>query len=59
LLWLADMQREDTTALYVDQVHYTAALSKRIAERIADAIVERRLLIAPLNASPAMSGIPD
>jgi hypothetical protein len=59
LLWLADMQREDTTALYVDQVHYTAALSKRIAERIADAIVERRLLTAPVNASPAMSGIPD
>ena len=34
VLWLADMQEDKRENLYVDNVHYNAAFSKEIAERI-------------------------
>lgn len=37
-LWLADLQRERREPLYVDRVHYTAAFSAEIAERIGEAL---------------------
>ena len=40
LLWLADMQRGRTDALYVDPDHYTAAFSREIAARIANAVID-------------------
>jgi hypothetical protein len=43
-LWLADMQQDMAENLYVDQVHYTGAMSERIAQRIAAAIADRQLL---------------
>jgi hypothetical protein len=36
VLWLADVQEDKHENLYVDSVHYTAAFSREIAERIAD-----------------------
>lgn len=33
-LWLADLQKDQPGPLYVDQVHYTAAFSKTLAEAI-------------------------
>ncbi len=42
LLWLADMQQDKNQNLYVDAVHYSAAFSREIAERITDAIAEYR-----------------
>ena len=38
MLWLADMQQDKHENLYVDAVHYTAAFSKEIAERICGAL---------------------
>lgn len=38
VLWLADLQRGERRPLYVDRLHYTAAFSRVIAERIADRI---------------------
>jgi hypothetical protein len=38
VLWLADMQQDKHENLYVDAVHYNAAFSKEIAERIYAAI---------------------
>jgi len=35
-VWCADLQREATTPLYVDKIHYSARLSRMIAECIAD-----------------------
>lgn len=43
-LWLADIQENLHEPLYVDQLHYTAKLSKIMAERIAGELVARRLL---------------
>ena len=43
-LWLADIQQDLQKALYVDQVHYTAWMSRHIAEQIAKLISERGLL---------------
>ncbi|MEM7482253.1 MAG: SGNH/GDSL hydrolase family protein [Acidobacteriota bacterium] len=40
-LWLGDLQRNRGEALYVDQVHYTAAFSQNIAERLAESLVPR------------------
>jgi len=36
VLWLADIQQDKHENLYVDSVHYSAAFSKEIAERIGD-----------------------
>lgn len=43
-LWLADIQENLGEPLYVDQVHYTAAMNRRLAEAIATRIIERRWL---------------
>ncbi len=40
-LWLADMQEAVTENLYVDRVHYTAAFSGAIAERILTFVTSR------------------
>jgi len=40
LLWLADMQRGRTDALYIDPDHYTAAFSGEIASRIGQHLVK-------------------
>ncbi len=40
-LWLADMQLDVAEPLYVDQAHYSGAMSRRIAGRIAAWLVER------------------
>lgn len=39
-LWLADIQETSTEALYVDAFHYTAPMSKRIAEYISQHLIE-------------------
>jgi hypothetical protein len=39
-LWLGDMQRNRTTALYMDAVHYTAPFSNDIAHEIAGRFVK-------------------
>jgi hypothetical protein len=38
VLWLADLQQDRQENLYVDAVHYTAAFSKEIAEKIGSAM---------------------
>lgn len=43
-LWAADMQEPLREPLYVDQVHYTAAMSRRIAAVIGQALLDRGLL---------------
>jgi hypothetical protein len=43
-LWCADIQEGLTEPLYVDDVHYTAAMSHRLAEHIAGLLAERDLL---------------
>lgn len=43
-LWAADLQDGVREPLYVDQVHYTAAFSRRIGEEIGQALVERGLV---------------
>lgn len=45
-LWCADIQEGLTEPLYVDDVHYTAAMSHRLAEHIAGLLAERHLLPA-------------
>ncbi|MCB9915742.1 MAG: hypothetical protein H6828_11430 [Planctomycetes bacterium] len=41
-LWLADMQRDLREPLYVDVAHYSGAMSRRIAERLAAALAVER-----------------
>ena len=43
-LWLADIQEDLRESLYVDQVHYTGAMSRLIAERTRELLSERGLL---------------
>jgi hypothetical protein len=42
-LWLADMQEDLAEPLYVDQVHYTGAMNRRIAEAMVAHITTRNL----------------
>ncbi|MCX7964804.1 MAG: SGNH/GDSL hydrolase family protein [Candidatus Sumerlaea chitinivorans] len=51
-LWAADLQEGLTEPLYVDQVHYTSAFAKRIAEFIAPHIAERLLRIDKQSRLP-------
>ncbi len=44
LIWLADMQEKEHKALYVDSVHYTAYLSKMVAQKISSLSHERGFL---------------
>ena len=43
-LWCADMQENLSEPLYVDRVHYSAWMNRLIAHRIAELMIERRLL---------------
>lgn len=43
-LWLADLQQDWRENLYVTDMHYRPVLSEAIADRIARAVIERRLL---------------
>ena len=43
-IWLADMQENERRPLYLDNMHYTSGFSRMIAGRVADALVQRRLL---------------
>jgi hypothetical protein len=43
-VWCAEIQRDARELLYVDQVHYSPALSREVAACIVDRLVERRLL---------------
>lgn len=43
-LWLADMQENLKEPLYVDAVHYSARMSKLIAEQIANALLQKTIL---------------
>ena len=45
-IWLADIQEQQRRPLYLDNMHYTSAFSRLIAQRIADALIERRLIVA-------------
>lgn len=42
--WAADIQEHLREPLYVDSVHYTAAMARRLAEWIADRLVDGHLL---------------
>ena len=44
LLWLADMQLGVEEPLYVDQAHYSGPMSRRVAGRIAEWMLERGVL---------------
>lgn len=44
-LWLADMQENLKEPLYADALHYSAKMSKLIADHISTALVERNLLV--------------
>jgi len=52
-VWAADMQEGVREPLYVDQVHYTAAMSTLVAERIGRALLQDGIL--PLPAPPAVA----
>ncbi len=43
-LWLADLQQGVRQPLYVDRVHYTAAMSRLVAARIGQALLEAGFL---------------
>jgi lysophospholipase L1-like esterase len=51
--WAADLQKDLHEPLYVDQVHYTAAMNRRLAEAIGRALAERGVLKAALARRPA------
>ncbi len=44
-LWLGDIQRGRAQNLYVDQVHYTDAFSRELAQRLLDEIIARGFLV--------------
>ncbi len=52
-LWLADVQRGRRERLYVDRVHYSAAMASEIAGLIRPWVVERLCGGAPPAAGPA------
>jgi hypothetical protein len=45
-VWLADIQENERQALYLDNMHYTSAFSRIIAQHIADALIGRGLIDA-------------
>jgi len=49
--WCAEIQRELAELLYVDLVHYSPAMSARVAQCIVDNLVDRGLL--PLHQIPS------
>jgi hypothetical protein len=52
-LWCAEIQRGLAELLYVDKVHYSPAMSARVAQCIVDNLVERGLV--PLHQTPSES----
>ena len=44
LAWCADVQRDVRELLYVDQVHYSPDMSRRVAQCVVEAMVNRGLL---------------
>ncbi len=50
-LWLADIQKDEKQALYVDKVHYTAAFTRTLATRMAARIAERLASLAEPGSS--------
>jgi len=52
--WCAEIQRGIAELLYVDKVHYSPAMSARVAQCIVDNLVERRLVA--LHQTPSESG---
>jgi lysophospholipase L1-like esterase len=50
--WAADLQKDLHEPLYVDQVHYTAAMNARLAKAIARTLDERQLLRGALARRP-------
>jgi hypothetical protein len=56
-LWLADIQQERKQPLYVDQVHYTGAFAKVVAEAVGDFVLARyRPQQAPAHGGQAAPG---
>jgi len=51
--WCAEIQRDLAELLYVDLVHYSPAMSARVAQCIVDKLVERGLV--PLHQTPSES----
>jgi lysophospholipase L1-like esterase len=51
-LWAAEIQKGLREALYVDHVHYTAAMNARLADTIAAALEERGYLTSAPPAKP-------
>jgi len=51
--WCAEIQRGLAELLYVDKVHYSPAMSARVAQCIVDNLVERGLV--PLHQTPSES----
>jgi hypothetical protein len=63
LLWCADLQQGEKECLYVDECHYTAKFSRKIATTIVQMCLERGLLtgsgveaLQPLGAGPSAAG---
>jgi hypothetical protein len=52
-VWCAEIQRGLAELLYVDKVHYSPAMSARVAQCIVDNLVERGLV--PLHQTPSES----
>jgi lysophospholipase L1-like esterase len=48
-IWAADIQKDLKEPIYVDAFHYTAPMSKRIAEFIGETISRRRLIKVVTN----------
>jgi hypothetical protein len=51
-LWAADIQEDLGEPLYVDRIHYTAAMNARLAEFVGRALEERGVLKTALDGSP-------
>ncbi|HTY70228.1 MAG TPA: SGNH/GDSL hydrolase family protein [Alphaproteobacteria bacterium] len=52
-LWLADIQEDETAPIYLDNMHYTAAFSRKIARHIAEAMFARGFIPAKPLTTPA------
>jgi len=50
-IYLADMQRDKPVPLYVDAIHYSAAMSQTIADSIAQLMFKQNLVPSSLNTT--------
>lgn len=53
-LWCADIQEGLQEPLYVDSVHYTAEMSKKLAQKIGHLLLERNLLVTSHLKKPGL-----